>query len=472
MFSFLSPQSRKYRPHARYAPKLEALEDRWLPSTITHVQDIGTANSVLLPPPADLLIPVQSPVTAGHTVIVEVATGDFSSSNPVKVTDSAGNPYTNDLDFANPNGGRVLVFSAPVVTALPHAAAIDVHFSVPARPEAASASEFAGLDAANPVAQKLTNSGNDTGPNNDLIFQNIHLPRFFSHELVIGVIGTFVINPNLPPAFATGSGNTALPGATANDFVLFAVGLDPEYLIAATPGLYFAADGTLASTAQWAGGLVAFNADTATHFRVTPTASAIPAGQPFSITVTALDDNGQLAAGYTGTVHFSSSDPLAGLPFDYTFTAADHGSHTFSVILHTHGPQSIQVADVLASSLAGSAAVSVTPYDVTTQVTITSGKLVPLASGGFRRKVTLVNPGLSPLSGPVWLVLDHLRRRTKLRRKSGITMVLSPLGSPSVEVLAGDWSPGESVTVKLQFVAPVGGKPIYTARVLAGPGMV
>ena len=53
-----------------------------------------------------------------------------------------------------------------------------------------------------------------------------------------------------------------------------------------------------------------------------------------------------MAAGYRGTVHFSSSDPLASLPADYTFTATDAGVHTFSVSLMTSGPQSIAVTDV------------------------------------------------------------------------------------------------------------------------------
>src|SRR5205823_5334175 len=50
---------------------------------------------------------------------------------------------------------------------------------------------------------------------------------------------------------------------------------------------------------------------------------------PFSITVAALDADGNPATGYTGTIHFRSSDGQASLPADYTFTAADTGVHTF-----------------------------------------------------------------------------------------------------------------------------------------------
>lgn len=74
---------------------------------------------------------------------------------------------------------------------------------------------------------------------------------------------------------------------------------------------------------------------------------------PFDVTVTLLDRFGNVATGasgpppYTGTVHFTSTDPLAMLPPDYTFTASDAGVHRFSdVVLLTPGDQTITVSDV------------------------------------------------------------------------------------------------------------------------------
>ena len=37
-----------------------------------------------------------------------------------------------------------------------------------------------------------------------------------------------------------------------------------------------------------------------------------------------------MVTGYTGTVHFTSTDNTATLPANYTFTAADKGVHTFT----------------------------------------------------------------------------------------------------------------------------------------------
>ena len=69
------------------------------------------------------------------------------------------------------------------------------------------------------------------------------------------------------------------------------------------------------------------------------------AGANFPVTISALNKNGKVNAGYTGTVHFSSTDLRAGLPADYTFTAADAGVHTFTLSFATAGAQSITVGD-------------------------------------------------------------------------------------------------------------------------------
>jgi hypothetical protein len=87
--------------------------------------------------------------------------------------------------------------------------------------------------------------------------------------------------------------------------------------------------------------------------------SSVASGTAFSITVTAVDAYGNVATGYTGTVHFSSSDRSANLPANYTFTAADSGTHTFSVKLKTKGTQQITVTDTLDSAITGTFTTSV-----------------------------------------------------------------------------------------------------------------
>src|SRR5262249_50762618 len=114
--------------------------------------------------------------------------------------------------------------------------------------------------------------------------------------------------------------------------------LFPEYQAVSATGNY-QASGTLSSNA---GGLSATDlatdrADLTDHFALLAPATA-GAGVPFTITVSAKDVNGNTVTGYTGTVHFTSSDTASGvlLPGDYTFTTADQGTHTFSVTLQTN----------------------------------------------------------------------------------------------------------------------------------------
>src|SRR5262249_51952041 len=56
-------------------------------------------------------------------------------------------------------------------------------------------------------------------------------------------------------------------------------------------------------------------------FQVTASTATTTAGAPFDVTVTALDANNNVATGYTGTVHFTTTDNshMAQLPADYTF---------------------------------------------------------------------------------------------------------------------------------------------------------
>jgi hypothetical protein len=94
--------------------------------------------------------------------------------------------------------------------------------------------------------------------------------------------------------------------------------------------------------------------------------SSATAGASFNVTVTALDTFGHSATGYVGTVQFTSSDRQAVLPANYTFTAADAGSHTFSVTLKTAGSWSLTATDTVNSPITGSQSnISVNPAAAT-----------------------------------------------------------------------------------------------------------
>jgi hypothetical protein len=126
----------------------------------------------------------------------------------------------------------------------------------------------------------------------------------------------------------------------------------------------------------------------ATVLQVSGFPSPITAGTSGNFTVTAIDSHGNVAAGYAGTVHFTSSDAAATLPSDYTFTGAgtgkDNGSHTFSATLNTVGSnQSITATDAPRSLSASQIHINVTaPPTVAITVTTSPASLQVSLDGG------------------------------------------------------------------------------------------
>lgn len=81
------------------------------------------------------------------------------------------------------------------------------------------------------------------------------------------------------------------------------------------------------------------------------------AGEAVAVTVTAQTANQGIAAGYRGTVRFSSTGAVrmpATLPEDYAFAAADEGKHTFTVTFFDATSQKLTVTDAADSRIAGS----------------------------------------------------------------------------------------------------------------------
>jgi hypothetical protein len=88
------------------------------------------------------------------------------------------------------------------------------------------------------------------------------------------------------------------------------------------------------------------------------------AGAGARVSITALDAFGNVATGYTGTIHFSSTDGAASLPADFTFLPGNQGREQFDVILRTAGSREVRVEDVSDPALAAVRTVQVTPHFV------------------------------------------------------------------------------------------------------------
>lgn len=89
---------------------------------------------------------------------------------------------------------------------------------------------------------------------------------------------------------------------------------------------------------------------TPAHFSVTAASYTATTGTPINIIVTAFDASGNTATGYSGTVHFTSSDGKAVLPANSTLTS---GVGNFSVTLNTSGGEIVVATDTVSSSITG-----------------------------------------------------------------------------------------------------------------------
>ena len=87
----------------------------------------------------------------------------------------------------------------------------------------------------------------------------------------------------------------------------------------------------------------------------------------FNVTVNALDAANNVSAGYSGTVHFTSSDAQAKLPADAALAA---GTGNFSATLETAGTQTLTATDRTSASINGMSSIGVTAATV---LTISSG---------------------------------------------------------------------------------------------------
>jgi hypothetical protein len=183
-------------------------------------------------------------------------------------------------------------------------------------------------------------------------------PSFNTRITLPGLDGGVVFDPNQDVMYAVNSSTGQIIGYDTNTW---AIKFQQAIGEPVTPGQAFG-NGVMAISgdSRWLflatpSGVREFslqNPNPATHFTINSSFNGIAtAGTPFSMTVIALDANNQVANGYQGTLHFSSSDPQASLPADYTFTPADAGAHTFTFALKTAGTQALSWVDVHNSNL-------------------------------------------------------------------------------------------------------------------------
>src|SRR5205823_4757192 len=127
----------------------------------------------------------------------------------------------------------------------------------------------------------------------------------------------------------------------------------------------------------------------ATHFSVSASPASVTAGSSITVTVNALDQFNNTASGYSGTVHFTSSDGQAVLPANSSLTA---GTGAFSATLKTAGSQPVTATDTVTGSIPGTSNAIAVRGLIVTAFTATSIGFTATFSKAF------VNSSASPLN--------------------------------------------------------------------------
>jgi hypothetical protein len=221
----------------------------------------------------------------------------------------------------------------------------------------------------------------------------------------------------------------------------YAVGGSPD---AGTIG-DFNRDGQLNDVAVTNGTVTVLLSQTTTHFS-TNAPTLTTAGKSFSITVTAENSDGSTATGFTGTIHFTSSDPKATLPSNYTFVAGDQGFHTFTgVILDKAGTRYLVVNDTLNPSFGGSAAIKVkqaalAQFGITAPKTATSGTaftITVIAEDAFGNVITGYDGTVAFTSsdGSASLPGDYTFLPSVDHGKHTFTVTLNTTGNQTITVM-------------------------------------
>ncbi|HXU17948.1 MAG TPA: kelch repeat-containing protein [Terriglobales bacterium] len=175
---------------------------------------------------------------------------------------------------------------------------------------------------------------------------------------------------------------------------------------------------------------ITVSAGAAAQLAVTGHPSPVTAGTSNSFTVTAQDAFGNLTTGYTGTVHFSSSDLSATLPANHTFTTGqnnkDNGVATFNATFNTAGIQSLTATDTGTSTITGTqSSIVVNSATVATSLSLAvpNPASVPFGSTGpvaFTATLTRTTGGAAVTGATVNFTVDGSGVGSAITNGSGV----------------------------------------------------
>jgi hypothetical protein len=183
---------------------------------------------------------------------------------------------------------------------------------------------------------------------------------------------------------------------------------------------------------------------------------------PFQGTVSAWNSDFQVVPGYRGTVHFRSTDGIV-LPPDYTFTAADNGTHTFTFTANRGGNHAITAEDVSEPQTGSSDSFSVN----CPELTATASNAGPVCPNGMDHTILLGNSNQTGVtyywSGPhTWFSFEQnpsapgpgtyfleVSNAEGCRSYAQTTVEAKAMQNPNVSVSSTRACEGDTITVSV-----------------------
>ena len=191
-------------------------------------------------------------------------------------------------------------------------------------------------------------------------------------------------------------------------------------------------------------------------FNLTTPASGAGPSLPFNGTLTIQSSLSPFTlSGYTGTVHFTSSDSQAVLPADFTFLPGDAGLHAFSFTLKTLGDQTITITDTHSAGFTGTTTVNVnTTPDLTISKSHTGNFSVGQTGAAYTVTVSNIGHGLTTAAVTVVDTLPSGLTATAISG-TGWSCTLGTLTCTRSDALAaGNSYPAITLTVNVAANAP------------------